>query len=126
MNIVTNTLNGQLLDFAVALTLGARYELRDGIIDICLSSVPVDIPLRNYSPSTFWEQCGPLLSHGKYELLFRLDSTGEGPGVWLCGACSGATPTIAIARRYVYENFGYSVDIPDEVVLACQTDANHQ
>lgn len=117
MKIAVNELSGSLLDWAVAVARGATFdfEAHKGEITVVWDD-KFDIPLRQYSPSRFWEQGGPLLQHGKFELFTRVDPLNHAAMTWICGPCNGSTALVAITRRYVYDAVGMYIDVPQEVV----------
>jgi hypothetical protein len=101
-------LEGALLDAAVALT-----ERR---------LLPFFVRDRLWSPSTVWEDGGPIIECEGIALMRDLD---EAPGQWAAyiGGINtlgwfGPTPLIAAMRAYVASRLGDEVELQSEAVSA--------
>ncbi len=117
----TSKLTGTALDWAVAKCDGADWwaaeEPRDGMF--------VDYErTKRYSPSTNWNQGGPIIEREGVELQCwrnsRIDHwtavlpdqvNEEGDPIW-----DGPTPLIAAMRCFVASRLGDDVDIPAELI----------
>ncbi|KLU14712.1 phage protein NinX family protein [Xenorhabdus griffiniae] len=121
MKIKTSELTGRALDWAVARVAGL-----DVIITRFGNMVVRGMP--DYSPSTDWAQCGPLIE--KYEMDVCPVMGGnycaglsiiEGalcPDDYVNIDMHGQTPQIAICRAVVAAQLGAEVEIPDELLEA--------
>ena len=118
IKIKTSELSGTALDWAVA---KAAHYLRgtNGMWSVVIPAVSETVHLpfpRNFSPSTRWSQCGPII---------ELEKIGVSPvgirGNWAAGTSmyrldTGPTPLIAAMRCFVASKLGEEVEIPEELV----------
>jgi hypothetical protein len=134
--ISTHELTGSALDWAVAKAEGLLEPqeyfgkmlppvvidlefLVDGPI-VRLNPTPQVYYDPKYSPSTRWDQGGPLIEHH----IFILEDTDGGSGDterWMAqGGNSvvqyGPTPLVAACRCLVFHKLGTQVDIPQELL----------
>lgn len=112
MKIKTSELKDTALDWAVK-------QIEDGRTD----------GIKNYSPSTNWDQGGPIIEREKISLVRYGDSfttmweafsycdahyidssPGDGSGI------DGPTPLIAAMRVYVASKLGDEIDVPEELI----------
>jgi hypothetical protein len=109
--IKVSELSGSALDWCVALAEGWKVEDDFWITDP--SEPGTGQPLSDYSPSTEWEQGGPIIEREGIAVgkswegwkAFTETSEGEGP-----------TPLIAAMRCFVASKLGDSVSIPLELL----------
>jgi hypothetical protein len=112
MNYKTSTLEGELLDAAVAKAEGL---LIDGIRgDDCVVG---ETPNRYvFAPSRSWAQGGPIIERERISSRCDEDgySTPEEPWCAECGVFWAIGPTLLIAamRAYVASKLGEEVDLP--------------
>ena len=125
MKIKTSELIDAALDFAVALARDESVRVEGGRVRFALSQFTNDYDL--YSPSTDWEQAGPLLQAEMMEHGMSLSSLDHGQGKFAAHYWSddfdeidgiGPTPLIAAMRALVQRKLGDEVDVPDEFVEA--------
>lgn len=106
----TSELTGAMLDAAVAKAEGKTFGLMSLVGDlsqgITVQRSDADIDVY-YSPSTVWNDGGPIIERE------RIDITSHGDG-WSAGygqAEYGQTPLIAAMRAYVASKLGDEVDL---------------
>jgi hypothetical protein len=131
MKTETNKLAGAALDWAVAKCEGREKALeinRMGSLSFDAGIHPymadLDKPGRYqiYSPSTKWEQGGPIIEREKTALIYFHDGGHEEGGEWLAEAALeeieiyGPTALIAAMRCYVASKLGEEIDVPEELV----------
>lgn len=130
-------LEGALLDFAVARAeklmttwqdgesvIGRAVHTNDGI-GMPLGVVGATGTQPAYSPSTLWEQGGPIIERQRIPVWpFDAEDASEGwaaaaQGSYMAGGTidtqydqRGQTPLIAAMRAYVASKFGEEVDLP--------------
>jgi len=119
MKVKTAELTGSALDWAVAqcentgrvIRLGFGYEI---VVDRCADLGGGE---EVYSPSTNWEQGGPIIEREGIWLR-RLGATWEGISGWFPDNVTqaGPTPLIAAMRCFIASRLGDEVDIPDELL----------
>ena len=115
MKIKTSELTGASLDWAVAQCVYKKKGYKFQLVDDC--SEPVA-----YSPSTNWEQGGPIIEREKIQIVFSIvDSSGG--GYWVAAnlftdtyGCSGKAPLIAAMRCFVSSTIGDKVEVPNELL----------
>jgi hypothetical protein len=110
MKIKTNELIGAPLDFMVAKSIGRKVQSSCGAVywpELC-----------SFSPSTTWEQGGPLIEEGKMRLHCSTN------GVWWASdveyphyLSSGETPLISAMRCLINRAVGEEVEVPDELIV---------
>ena len=118
-------LEGAALDWAVAKAVGHTVPdtvYYSGVNEHgrVVSSRAID--LSEFSPSTDWSQCGPLIE-GRIVFLSLNERMNRRPDGWSCLVVGtrgvpafGETPLIASCRAIVAANIGDEVDVPDELV----------
>ena len=121
----TAELVGPALDWAVAKCERYVIEWDDVFEDYWLEHGDVrHTRLGNYSPSTSWEQAGPLIEREeisiKYVVPAMRDSVWQAfPSITAKGAGGrwgvGPTPLIAAMRCYVASKLGDEIEIPEEL-----------
>ena len=123
----TSELIGPALDWAVAKCEGYVIEWDDVFEDYWLEHGDVrHTRLGNYSPSTSWEQAGPLIER---ECIATYASgacsvSPKNPDYWVAEILDtseiltqyGPTPLIAAMRCYIASKLGDIVDVPDEIL----------
>lgn len=112
MKILTTDLQGPALDWAVERALGLPIPLDvKRAIEILIHKHS-----RGETCSTSWERCGELIERG------RLVLSPDPVFGWLARGFTstiesyGATPIVAVCRRFVALNCGNDVDLPEELV----------
>lgn len=109
MKVKTSELTEAALDWAVAKAAGIELYY-DGTMWAEEYSC-------HWSPSEFWNQCGPLIE--RYRIGFGIypdhyfATAGHDTAY---GAAAGSTHLIAACRAIVAAELGSEVDVPDEVV----------
>lgn len=110
MKIRTADLTGPALDWAVAKCEGVEVTYLDDGITRCL----LRDPSGRFSPSTDWQEGGPIIEREGIALL---------PEHEWCGYIDnirsqkyGPTPLIAAMRCFVASRLGDEVDIPEELL----------
>lgn len=112
----TSELIGPALDWAVAKCEGYVIEWDDVFEDYWLEHGDVrHTRLGNYSPSTSWEQAGPIIER-EIESLYEHTPL----GCWAAKSKQGdlrygPTPLIAAMRAFVASKLGDEVEIPSEL-----------
>jgi|694.fasta_scaffold43115_7 hypothetical protein len=125
MKIKTDNLTGPALDYAVAKCHGKGLDLDDPDFPWLTSDGIADVPLEDYSPSTSWQEGGPIIEI--YEIGIRRNapcSTGrewEASGSITAKGAGyrwgyGPKPLIAAMRCFVASKLGEEVDIPDDLL----------
>lgn len=121
----TAELEGLALDWAVAKVEGELRPIGDVLLQdgrlylIEPGNHEQNDVWRNYSPSSSWEQGGPIIERER--ILVQPEIGKEGAGnAWSAIAiegfeCFGSTPLIAAMRCYVASKFGEEVEIPKEL-----------
>lgn len=122
MKVLACELSNKALDCAVALCLGGVNLRFDSVACYWITIEGKDrvlstgwSPSQSFSPSTLWEQGGPIIERECIELLC------ESPGhMWAAmpqkgPEWRGPTPLIAAMRCYVASKLGHEVEIPDEL-----------
>lgn len=111
MKVKTSELSGAALDWAVAKATGYDVVIssKKGIWKGALLTAP----LVKYSPSTDWNQCGPLLKEHYVNIKVRRS------GEWAANVETemmfyiGYTPQIAICRAVVASLLGDEIELPE-------------
>lgn len=127
MKIKARELEGAELDWAVAQVTGVELdiiEMPSGPPHIGLKGRTPDGWPRAYSPSTDWNQGGPLIEqndvtlspnigdqYGAHERWHALVPTSATSG----RSAMGPTPLVAAMRALVFARLGDEVEIPDEL-----------
>ena len=119
MKIKTSELQGAALDWAVAEAIGRTVHATvhySGVNEYGRVASSSAIDLSEFSPSTNWSQCGPLIESAGVLIGHYLDIGGwyadlEGPAVYR----DGPTPLIAACRAIVAAKLGDEVDVPEEL-----------
>lgn len=105
--IKTRDLDGVALDWAVAKTFGqGTYWTSEEF-------------LADWSPSTRWEQAGPIIEREKIMVAPDLHNTWRASQPFTADHyrhLHGPIPLVAAMRCYVYSKMGEEVDVPDELV----------
>ena len=106
----TSELQGAALDWAVAKCWGLNVYLDDGMVR--LIGHAFDRHYVFWTPSTDWEQAGPIIEQEGISLNRVTDALWEATimGEW---AEDGPTPLIAAMRCYVGSQLGNEVEIPE-------------
>ena len=112
MKIKTSELYGHELNWAVAQCKGLEIYIDDGIV--CLIGQPFDKKYAFWTPSTDWEQAGPIIERE----MISLEWTGEDwmAYIWHDREYFGSTPLLAAMRCYVDHVIGDEVEVPHELV----------
>jgi hypothetical protein len=123
MKIKTAELTGPALDWAVAKCHGKGLDLDDPDFPWLTSDGIADVPLEDYSPSTDWQEGGPIIEREEINLRYygfdrvpywtALSNHKHFPKKF--GAL-GPTPLIAAMRCYISSRLGDEVDIPEELL----------
>lgn len=125
MKVKTSDLIDVGLDWAVALARDESVRVECGRVRFALSQFTNDYDL--YSPSTDWEQGGPIIDREIGNLWKHNKLDHNEPDVWTAAAYrkapdgtmlyheDGPTPLIAAMRCYVASKLGDEVDIPKEL-----------
>lgn len=112
MKIKTCELENSALDWAVAQCVGKRKGYAEQLVDDCRQVIP-------YSPSTNWEQGGPLIEE---KLIFVVRNS---KNQWVSFVklakyamvgLTADTPLVAAMRCLVWVALGDEVEIPDELL----------
>lgn len=116
MKIKTSELTGPALNWAIAKCEGVDVEyINDGITKCLLHLAPFT---GRYSPSTDWNQGGPIIERESINLLswgFNWDANmTSGPAA--AKRVSGPTLLVAAMCCYVASKLGDEVEVPDEIV----------
>ncbi len=118
----TDELTGAALDWAVAKCEGLEVYIDDGMVR--LVGQPFDRKYAFWTPSTDWEQAGPIIEREKIEItkgnpLYFPEGNEKGDyyeDLWIAGKYHGQTPLIAAMRCYVASKLGDEVEIPEELL----------
>lgn len=136
--INTHELTGSALDWAVAKAQGllepeecfgkmtppvvidSEFWAEDGKPMVRLNPTPQVYCAPEYSPSTRWDQGGPIIEHH----IFILEDTDGGSGDterWMAQGGNGVVqygpaPLVATCRCLVFHKLGPQVDIPQELL----------
>lgn len=107
----TSKLSGVALDWAVAV---AEKETPVYLsVDKAFKNRTSGIYIGDYSPSTNWEQGGPIIE--REEISIELVSGEWVSQIHLNRGEQGPTPLIAAMRCYVASKLGDEIDIPEEL-----------
>jgi hypothetical protein len=109
-------LEGALLDAAVALAIGIKFDLGEGICWLCTRRPDGNLQRRgNFHPSTSWTIAGPILDEQRIAVF----PFGASPRALWCAHTEsprrdarGRTPLIAAMRALVASKLGDEVDLP--------------
>lgn len=130
MKIKTQGLIGPALDWSVAKAVGYdRIMVGSGgstVWAVKYEGNQVISHHDDYSPSTDWEQCGPLISHYQVEFYHQggyytaiIDSDTQENclecGCVIDGGINGTDHLLAACRAIVAANLGDTVDVPEEL-----------
>lgn len=122
MLIKTSELEGVALNYAVAASIKADFEIKANYVEI---NHLVDRPdgsrarvWEAFKPSTDWSQGGPLVEREDYALPFKAHGHRRHLGKYQAytpGGLphNGETPLIAACRAIVAANLGDRVEVPD-------------
>lgn len=129
MKVKTSELEGAALDYAVAVAMQLktvvhapneyRYDVADGIhcstYGCTIGPASMTGDDEEYSPSTDWSQCGPLIE--EYQICLDPLTGGDWDSQYPSGPwVRGSSPLQAACRAIVSAKLGDTVDIPDELV----------
>jgi hypothetical protein len=133
MNMIqvnVNDLIGPALDWAVAQALGLEVKFEPMISDGSFWTIKhapfPDTPNQRigfgYSPSTKWDQAGPIVDEAKIDLAY---CSHDEPPHWRAGCCQpgsavglvaiGPTALVAAMRAFVLNRLGDPVDVPESL-----------
>lgn len=122
MKIKTSELTGAALDWAVAkceskIEIGVygTPELHEGKLHLRYCDAFLQAA---YTPSTYWEQGGPIIEREWIDMHCVNDSLWEAECPANCGLAmqNGPTPLTAAMRCYVASKMGDEIDIPQELI----------
>lgn len=119
----TESLEGAALDWAVAQAVGKNPDLMDVCCGYgvgappeccCDPDVVVEVDQKKWSPTTLWEQGGPLIE--QHEITVDPSRNGpwsaaDGSGKWV----EGSHTLIAAMRAIVGAKLGDTVEVPAEL-----------
>lgn len=118
MKIKTSELIGPALDWAVTWAQHPSGPTGEGWYERDADGKLFD-PLNEctVSPSTIWEQGGPIIEREEIDIAFDVPSE----GMWRYAQMGvhkgqGSTPLIAAMRCYVASKLGDEVDVPKELI----------
>lgn len=123
--IKVSDLSGSALDWCVAECEGATSELDGKGADNCWLEFEINCTyLSTYSPSSDWDQGGPIIErekiciepHKSQDGVWIAGILGDWPKNWFNHALSAESPLIAAMRCYVASKLGDEVEVPDELV----------
>lgn len=121
-----HALEGALLDAAVAMVEGLKFQIRDGYVFADWTPGAPPLTVSAYRPSSDWLCGGPIIERE------RIGLHRESDGFWLAGALHawnsggdlsieahygayGPTPLIAAMRAHVYAKLGGEVELPGDM-----------
>ena len=128
IKVKTADLAEQALDWAVAQVEGKKLttfksHFLTGKPYLCHDPLENDLP--EWSPSTDWSQCGPLIQKHKVG-IYEIDPgewragfclvAGDGPGIYMDNDQCGPSALIAACRAIVAAHLGEVVSVPAEVM----------
>jgi hypothetical protein len=110
MKIKTSELQGAALDWAVAKCEGHETLMCRGKLETLFTE-------NGWTPSTNWEQGGPIIEREKINLGWVFC---DGREFWIAtmylAEDEGPTPLIAAMRCYVASKMGDEVDVPEDLL----------
>jgi len=113
----TSELQGAALDWAVAQC--EEYETL-----ICRGKLETLFTENGWTPSTNWEQGGPIVEREKISIEYMARAGDAGVDVWVATRIEGPavsekqgpTPLIAAMRCYVAGELGDEIEVPEELL----------
>lgn len=127
MRMKTADLTGAALDIAVAFALGYKMILlrrgrgRKRISCICELEGGGAIAYADFSPSTNWEQGGPLIESGLISTLYHPEDSPNSAGFWRAWfrfdspVFEDKSQLVAACRAIVQSSLGDEVEVPDDI-----------
>lgn len=123
MKIKTSELSGAALDWAVAQIAGRKLDTHQGKIGYYVDNWDANVTSKfvQWSPSTDWSQCGPLIERFRIDIITERESmvaayANDTEYQPLTSDMYGESVLIAACRAIVAAKLGYDVDVPEGLV----------